>query len=146
MKKRTAVTVLFLVVLAMAHGAAGAPNDSGLKGTWRITVQPDPQSGMPPTLNYASFTKDGRLVNIDPAAGTAVGEWEKTAGHDYGVTFTGFASLNGQTVQYKVRAVLTVAEDQFSGTFRSTVTDVNGIVLFSFEGTVIGARTGVEPL
>ena len=146
MRKRTAVAALLMVVLAAAHGAAGAPNETGLAGTWRINVQPDPQSGMPPTLNYASFTKDGRLVNIDPAAGTAVGEWEKSAGQDHGVTFTGFASLNGQTVQYKVRAVLTVAGDGFSGPFRSVVSDPNGIVIFSFEGTVAGTRTGVEPL
>lgn len=150
MKKTIVRAFLSLLILAIGVGPViGAPNGSppGLAGSWRIDIQPDPASGMPPNVNLASFTRDGRVINVDPSVGTAVGEWDKSGG-EHGVTSSGFASFGGQTVQYKVRATLTVDPlgDTFSGPFRSTVSDLNGILTFSFEGTVSGTRSLVEPL
>lgn len=115
-------------------------------GTWEVHVEPDPQSGIPPVVNFASFTRDGRIVNVDPGLGTAVGEWGRQGGA-YAVTFHGFLQTGGQTFHYKVRATLGLdpSAGELAGPFLTEVLDLAGNPITSFEGTVAATRLAVEP-
>jgi hypothetical protein len=148
---RNSVTLRFPLILSLVAMAAGllfapafaqSPGNS-LAGFWLVEGSPDPVSGVPPFFNIATLTKDGQVVNVTPD-GTFVGGWERLAGHEYAVTFTGF--LPGP-VRVTVFSTVTLDKDaqHFGGPFRTEVRDLGGNLLFGFEGTVSASRQAVEP-
>jgi hypothetical protein len=138
-----------LFLLLAANGFSAPHEGAGKRpaGTWTVQGTPATQA-VPPFVNFASFTRDGRIVNVDPAVGTALGEWAGAGGHEFKVTFAGFAVMNGQILKYKVRALIAMGEDgdTFSGAFRSDVSDLNGNPVLSYDGTVLATRIEVEDL
>ena len=137
---------LALVPSATPLEAVSTGAGARLAGTWEIFVEPDPQSGVAPVVNFATLTRDGKIVNVDPGLGTAVGAWRNLSG-TYAITFHGFMELGGQTLTYRVRGTvaLDATAEQFSGPFVTEVRDLNGNLLLSFEGTVTATRLPVEP-
>jgi hypothetical protein len=113
-----------------------------------VNGTPAPESGLPPFVNVAFITKDGRLVNVDPFSGTSVGEWAKASHDRYAVTFMTFTTQNGDVLRIRVRATLEIdgTGDEFSGPFHTEVFDSGENLVLEFDGTVHGTRFEVEPL
>ena len=116
-----------------------------LEGTWKVVIRFDPSFGIPDVTNYASFTRDGRLINVDPAT-TGVGEWKRLSAQDYAITFWAFS--HDDPVQHKVRGTLTLDPrgEHAAGPFVTDVFDLNGDPLASVFGTVALTRLTVERL
>jgi hypothetical protein len=135
------------LVLSVTSASALVPPTpfKGIVGLWVVEGQPDAGSGVPPFVNIATAARDGfslgegTVVNVDPTAGTAVGNWKYAGGSAYKVRFSGFLAPE---VRYVVRATLNVTGDTFTGPFAAEVLDLNGVVLFQYGGTVNGARQG----
>lgn len=148
------IAVIALVVAGVSlvyaqPSLAGADRDAhSLAGSWIINVTPDPTTEVPPFVNYAAMTKDGRLINSDSAGLASVGEWSRTAGNRFAVIFMGYAVSDGQTIQSKVRGTLELSRDgeEFTGPFVTEIFDADGNLIFTVTGTVQGERIHVEPL
>jgi hypothetical protein len=155
MNQTLGVLILSAVIAAFSHpssSAAGsdseARNTQTIAGSWTVRGTPAPESGIPPFVNVASATKDGRLVNVDPFLGTGVGEWEKTENRRFAVTFMHLTTRNGQPIGIKVRSRFELDRDgkEFEGPFTTEIFDSNGNLTGSFTGWVQGVRFDVEPL
>jgi hypothetical protein len=111
-------------------------------------VTPALESGIPPSVNLTSFTRDGRITNVSPTEGAAVGEWIKTNSGQFAVTFMGFAKVGEDFLLAKIRATLEVNEsgDTFTGPYQLEIFDSEGKVVITVNGTVRGTRFGVESL
>jgi len=155
--KRSVLVVVVLVALIVA-GASLAYAQSQLvgaerighsiAGSWMITVIPDPASGVPPFVNYSAHTKDGMVIGSNETGHASIGVWSRAAGNQFAGTFVGFEVYEGQTIHYKVRAVMELSQDgeAFTGPFVNDISDVEGNPLFTVTGTVQGTRLHVEPM
>lgn len=146
-----AVTLRFTLILplfALAIGlwatpaAAQSPGNQPA-GFWLVEGTPDPASGVPPFLNIATITKDGQIINVTPD-GAFVGGWERLSGHEYAVTFTGFAPGPLRIVVYGT-VTLDTGGQHFAGPFRTELLDLEDNLVFAFEGTVSAWRQAVQP-
>jgi hypothetical protein len=145
-----ALTLGLIVVAAAtpASPAPAAPEAARLAGSWVVNVTPAAETGIPSFVNLASFTRDGRVVNLDPVEGAGLGEWNRSADGLYHVTFMGFTTQDGAILRTKVRGTVAMAADgrAFTGPFRTEILGDDGTVLMAFAGTVEGTRFVVEPL
>src|SRR5215831_2430213 len=110
--RRIAGTLIMALMVALLATVASAQSGSDVKrtlaGSWIVDVTPAPESGIPPFVNLASFTRDGRIINVSPTEGAAVGEWIKTNSGQFAVTFMGFAKVGADFLLAKIRATLEV--------------------------------------
>jgi len=155
--KRTVLVIVVLIAL-MAAGAslvyaqsrlASADRDARSPvGSWIINIAPDPETGVPPFVNYCANTKDGRVINSNEAGHTSIGEWSRTASNQFAVTFMGSEMSDGQTTPYKVRSTVELSQDgeEFTGPFVTEVFDAAGNVIFTITGTIQATRIHVELL
>lgn len=146
-----AVILGLLTVGAATQASPARAAEAGasrLAGAWVVNVTPAAETGIPPFVNLGSFTRDGRVINMDPVEGAGLGEWNRSADGLYHVTFMGFTEQDGTILLNKARGTITVTEDgqAFSGPFRVEIFAGDGTVLMAFEGTVAATRFGVEPL
>ena len=148
-KTLKALAVLAIVAAPLSSALADDDDDerSALAGVYEITIKPDPSSGLPPTItNFATITADGKMINVDPDLGTALGETERIRGRRYAVGFFGFLKQHGMQLTYEVQGTARLKRNgDFRGPFRTIVQDLSGNVLFSYEGVVEGARLGITP-
>lgn len=136
-------TVTLLATLAFAGGLLATPvsaQSNQIAGYWLVSGSPDPTSGISPFTNVVTLTEGGQVVNVDPNLGTAVGSWERIAGKQYAITFSGF--LGGDGSRYVVSAEITLdpATQQFNGPFHTQFLDPTGFPFFDFTGTVSASR------
>jgi hypothetical protein len=117
-------------------------------GSWSIQVLPDPGSPIPPSLNFAAFTRDGLVINANMTGSAAVGGWEQVGARTYATAFSGFEVIDGQPVRYVVRATLELARDHttLAGPFLTELYTPEGTLIASVTGAVQGQRMHVEPL
>jgi hypothetical protein len=155
--KRTLLVAVVIIVLIAAGASlvyaqsrlASADRDArSLAGSWIINITPAPETGVPPFVNYSAMTKDGRLISSNDAGHTSVGEWSRTAGNQFAVTFMGSEVSDDQTTPYKVRSTVELSQDgeEFTGPFITEVFDADGNVIFTRTGTIQATRIHVEPL
>ncbi|NND45663.1 MAG: hypothetical protein HKN58_10090 [Xanthomonadales bacterium] len=130
--------VAFLLTAAVSVPALAGGED--LEGLWEIQGTPDGAPG-PAFTNRAHFHKNGLLVNIDPWFGTGLGQWEKTGGGQYTLSFTHYFLDGADVGEVTVSAEATVSQDKQTqyGDFLTEIT-INGFLVDSFEGTVVGTR------
>jgi len=142
------IALMVALLATVASAQSGSDAKRTLAGSWVVDVTPAPKSGIPPFVNLASFTKDGRIINVSPTDGTALGEWIKTKSSQFAVTFMGFAKVGEDFLLAKIRATLEVNEsgDTFTGPYQLEIFDGEGKVVIAVNGTVRGTRFGVEPL
>ena len=155
MNKKVSATLLIAVVTALLVGLGSHFNvrgsqdnaDPRLPGTWQVTVMP---TGGDPIVDYATFTDDGGITNIDPDPNlsTGLGTWKRVGPNRVAVTFVHFLSDHGVPQGIlKVRGETTLdpLTNTFSGPFRTDVI-IGGNVVGSFCGTVQAKRVPVEAL
>ena len=147
----TALVILAIATLialstrsSATPGGSSAPN---LEGSWEVTVMP---TGGDPIVDFATFTKGGGLISIDPDPNvtTGIGTWVRTGDNRFAVTFVHFLSDGGAPLgTLKVRSEITLdaQTDTFSGPFRTDVV-IGGDVVQSICGTVQAKRVSVEGL
>ena len=137
-----------LVALGATPGSAVVP---GLTGAWNVTIVLDSGAILctTPSLNTADggIVAQGCSVTVSPG----YGQWRRIQGQQFAVTFVGvnFAALGGAIDStYKVRATVDLSHDgqTFTGPFQTEILALNGVLLFSFTGTVTAQRIEVEPL
>jgi hypothetical protein len=157
MNRRTVLLWVAGLLVATLGSPAFAGLDDKLAGLWVVEGYPNPESGVPNFVNVTTMTRaapgsgyaaKGQIVNLDPSEGATVGGWERLDQHTYAVTFTGFLPpADGVTLRVVVHATaeLHAGGDHFSGPFRTDVLDLDGNVVFSFEGTVFATRQPIEP-
>jgi hypothetical protein len=143
-----AVIMALLGGLSVAQPNVGPRSSPQLAGSWVVNVTPAPSTGIPPFTSLASMTLDGRMVNVHPDVGISLGEWDRLPTGAYAVTFLGLIPQNGQVLMSKVRATIGVdaTGNQFRGSFQTDISDGDGNLVMSFDGTVAGTRFNVEPL
>jgi hypothetical protein len=136
------VVGIYCTAPVLAH-----PTANRLTGFWIVEGFPDPNSGVPDFVNLATFTPGGEMISVDPVEGAGVGAWERIAPWQYAVTFSGFIPGGPETWRYVVNSTIGLdgAGQNFTGPFRTTVFDLNGNVVFAFEGHVNATRQFVEP-
>lgn len=144
MKTRTTLgmisTAAMLMFLLAVPAIAGPGNGNHLAGTWEVIGSPDPASGIPEFLNLSLISKEGTIINEDPAEGTSLGGWNFEGKNRYSIKFYGF--IPAANLRHSVTSEVTLGNsgDTFSGPFRSDVFDMQGTFLFSFEGQVNATR------
>jgi len=135
----------------------GATDKKIMVGSWIETVT---FSGdvMPPLKSMSSFTADGCLVVADQGAvGAGVafspghGSWSHAGGRSFDWTSVEllYSTIDGTLIGYlKVSGRYTVNEsgNAYTGQFLATVSDADGNVLLTVDGTNAGNRIQVEPL
>jgi hypothetical protein len=144
----TAVALVGTVAWFPSGLTFAASDSQHLEGSWIVNVTPSGPDAPPPFVNLGAFTRDGSVVGVDSFGGGSVGEWTRIGHAQFGVTFVGLFSENGQFFRFKVRSNITLNQkaNEFTGPFLTEVTDSEGNLLFSFQGTVQASRIGVEPL
>jgi len=139
MKSLKIQTVALLAALALAGGLLVTPvsaQSNQIAGYWLVSGSPDPTSGVSPFTNVVSLTEGGQVVNVDPNLGTAVGSWERIAGKQYAITFSGFLDEDGNRYVVTAEITLDPPTQQFNGPFRTQFLDPTGFPFFDFTGTV----------
>jgi len=136
------------LVYAQSRLTAAEPDAHSLAGSWIVTVTPDPETGVPPFVNYAAMTKDGMIIGSNETGHASIGVWTRTAGNQSATTFMGFDTMDGQIIQYKVRSTVELSRDgeEFTGPFVTEIFDADGNTLFTVTGTIQATRIHVEPL
>lgn len=138
--------LLSTAVLTLATGTASAGTAvPKIAGTWEIVGTPDAGGCGPstPFTNVTTVTRDGTIINVDPALGATVGQAYKLGEKMYAIGFFGFISpAPGITLRLEVQSTLTpVNSGVAAGRFRSIVTDPNGMIPDCvYEGTISGTR------
>jgi hypothetical protein len=166
MNRRTHLTISFVVAavlaqLAVAQTASAQPQSfhggKTLVGAWLIDATPA-QNIVPPFKMLMTFHADETLVETQndllapPFFATAGhGVWERTGRHNYSFTmvqllfdpnFTG--TLVG-TLKSRANVTLPTA-NSLSGYAEVEITDTQGNVLFTGNGTLEGTRIVSQPL
>jgi hypothetical protein len=151
-KRRAALAAAGLLA-ALGMGAASAQPLSGhgsaqaLAGAYLLTATPNPASGVPPFVNVAVVTSDGRIINFDPTAGAnglGMGSVQRRDGQRFDITFTGFTGDAPPFARFTINSTVQATKDGFAGPFRTTITAPDGQVLFVVEGQVSGVRQTVQ--
>ena len=146
-----AITLLlaFSFTLAADPELAVAPpaQPDPIAGTWRVQVQFDPEIEIQGHVDFSSFTRDGRLINVGPQA-AGVGEWARSSEAQYAITFYSYTVTEEGPAWFTVRSTITLndAADEFTGPFQTDFYDLSGNRLFSVTGTVLAQRLQLEPL
>jgi hypothetical protein len=139
------VSVMCSVVVVQSDAAnAHKP----LVGSWTVKVMP---AVGPPSVNIATFTADGGVIQTttDPGAASGLGVWDKIGNRQYALTFVILSqdpSLPFQSVKVRATFNLDADGDTAAGPFIADFLDASGNVLFSMDGTIEAARIQVEPL
>ena len=134
------VGVSLTIGLVNAEPVPAAPG-SPLRGTWEIQGNPDPTCNVPPFVNLSSISREGRIINVDPAVGTGVGESYRTGPNTFAAGFFGFLDDNGTTLTYEVQGMLSLVDaSHFTGSFTAFISDLGGNVLCTYGGTLDGYR------
>lgn len=143
------VAIAALIALTSTQSSATSGGASGpeFEGSWEVTVMP---TGGDPIVDFATFTKGGGVINIDPDPNlsTGIGTWVRTGGNQFAVTFFHFLSEAGAplgTLKVRSEGALDPQTDTFSGPFRTDVI-IGGNVVQSICGTVHARRISVEAL
>ena len=153
----TALLVATTAVASAQGTNAGGTNHKALVGSWLETVTFPPETGRPPLKSLGSFHEDHTMVCSDQGAVTTEppsvftschGAWAHLEKRTFAYTsFELISDLGGSLVGYlKVRGIYTVSQsgNDYAGTSLAQITDVDGIVVFSFEVTNAGKRILVE--
>ena len=140
-----AIATLIALTSTRSTATAGGSSAPNLEGSWEVTVMP---TGGDPIVDFATFTKGGGLINIDPDpnVSTGIGTWVRTGGNQFAVTFVHFLSDAGAplgTLKVRAEATLDPQTDTQSGTFQTDVI-IDGNVVQSICGTVQAKRINVE--
>jgi hypothetical protein len=151
-KRYSIVFLALALITALAYAAFSSSlaraEAHGLPGSWIVTVQPDPTTGVPSFINYTTITTDGTMINSSNSGGVGPGVWEKINNDEYQTTFNELFMEGDQQRIGRVRGTVRVSQDKesFSGQFTTEVFDQDSNLLFSISGTVTGIRMHVEPL
>lgn len=130
---------------ASAQLARTSPAPNSPAGFYEVVVTPDAATGIPPFVNVAVITADGRILNIDPSLGGAgVGELRRASGNMFDLTFIGFMPDGPPWGRFTVNGTVEVSAAGFVGPFRTTLRAPNGEVVFGFAGMVEAQRQTVE--
>ena len=142
--------VVILVAGVTTTGTWASTGSKKVEGSWLVTVSPE---GQPPFLNLATFTKHGALITAANDGSGGAGEWRKMGKRRVGLTFMLlFPDPGLGLIRFKVRSNITLNKkgDRWRGEFVAEAFNQNippdGVVLFSFPGTVEAERIVVEPL
>lgn len=126
-------------------------------GSWLETVT-FTGDVMPPVKSMSTFTADGGLIVADQGAVTAEtifspghGAWNHVSGRTFAWTSLEliYDPATGELRGYlKVSGEYTtnIAATSYTGSFFATISDPDGNVLFTVDGTNVGNRIVVEPL
>jgi hypothetical protein len=127
-----------------------------LEGSWRIVVTPSPQNGMPPFNSYATYIRNGSVIqsSINPLqeGRPAHGAWIRTGPQKFAVTFENTVSFNPITRMpgafvLRVTENLNLTGDTYMGVAQVKICDAVGQQCTSLGGaTTVGQRLKVEPL
>lgn len=143
-RRFTLILPLLAVAASLLSASAFAqPPGNSLAGFWLVEATPDAASGVPTLHDNSAFTKDGQIITSSES-GTGVGGWERLTGHEYAITFANFLPGLLRAVVFST-VTLDMGGQHFSGPFRTEVRDLEGNLVFGFEGTVSGLRQAVEP-
>jgi hypothetical protein len=156
MNRRNVILWVAGLLVALLGSPAFAGTDDDFAGLWVVQGHPTAESGIPDFVNLSTITRaapgsgyaaKGQVVNLDPVEGAAVGGWKRIDQTTYAVTFTGFLLADGETLRIVVHATAELDADgnHFSGPFRTDVLDLEGNVVFSFEGTMSATKQPIEP-
>lgn len=134
-------------ITAPAHAGG---NVRGLAGTWEITGTPDPTPCGPqaPFTNLTSISRDGAIINVDPAVGVGVGKAYRMGWKQFAVGFFGYMQpAPGLLLKYEVQGSAKLQNlGEFAGKFRTIVTDTAGILPDCvFEGDIVAFRQVAMP-
>ena len=152
----TRIHFIFLSFVAAAAYALIPPSahagwvPPSVAGPWQINGTPAPnECGVDnPFVNFSVISRDGTMVNTDPAVGTSVGEVFRLSRLTYGVGFFGFiAPAPGVLLKYEVQGTLRVRFDgTANGRFRTIVSDVAGVgPSCIYEGTIDAQKLSPLP-
>ena len=134
----------------------GATNNKIIAGSWLETVTFN--GPMPPLKSLVTFNADGSVLVADQGAvGSATafsaghGSWSHAGGRSFDWTTVEllYATADGSLIGYlKVSGRYTVNEtgNAYTGQFLATISDPDGNVLFTGDGTNAGNRIQVEPI
>lgn len=142
-----AIATLITVTSPQPNVLAGGSSAPQLEGSWEVTITPD--SG-PSFISLATFSPGGGMVVVNPNQNTSTGHgnWVKTGGKNFAVTFVYIlrdpAGNDIGTVKVRAAVHFDPQADTFSGPQQVMVT-IGGNVVASFCGTVQGERISVEP-
>ncbi|HEV2109612.1 MAG TPA: cupredoxin domain-containing protein [Thermomicrobiales bacterium] len=137
--------------------AEGTPDAQSLVGSWRVTLTPADELGLPPQSALVTFAADGSLIAAYPALGfppnqsplsisAGHGTWQRTGEDAYDLTLV--ALLLDQAAQSA--GTLTVHEtgqfdgEVYQGSFTSELTTAAGKTLATGQGTTQGVRIAIE--
>jgi hypothetical protein len=143
--------ILVLLVTSVAtHAQPAQSQPQTLEGAWNITIT---TQGITLCTAPAIFSREGTII-ADPcfgSLGVGYGGWVRTGNREFAGTFVGsvYDSATGQIIgSYKVKSLGTLQPDgrAFTGVFKTETFDVNGNLLNTATGTVLGKRIAVEPL
>jgi hypothetical protein len=143
--------LLMLLVTAISTQAQPVQSQpQTLEGAWNVTIT---TQGIALCTAPAMFSREGTII-ADPcwgSFGVGYGAWVRTGNREFAGTFVGnvYDAATGQIVGgYKVKSVGTLQADgrAFTGVFKTETFDVNGNLLTTATGTVLGRRILVEPL
>ena len=150
--RRRYIALAVFTVLAIPGVKTVAQVSTGqqdIAGAWNVTIAPD---GFPACAAPSLMTSDGGMVanacgnNESPG----YGQWLRTGRRGFAATFVGleYAPDGTTTGTYKVRATAVVSPDglRFRGPFVTEIFGLDGTLVFTVQGTVIGERVVVEPL
>jgi hypothetical protein len=121
-----------------------------LEGAWNVTLT---TQGITLCTAPAMFSREGTII-ADPCSGSVgvgYGAWVRTGNREFAGTFVGnvYGGSTGQVIgSYKVKSVGALQPDgrTFTGVFKTETFDINGNLLNTVTGTVVGKRIVVEPL
>ena len=155
-KRMSHYLVIGVMLITTMTATAQSPNSRpAMEGAWNVSIAFS-QPGLPPcapasTIAIATNPQGGTLIADSCFAfeGAGYGVWARKANNLFAVTFVGNSFAADGTVEssYKVNATLSVGPsgDTLSGTFQTTIFDLQGHVLETFTGTLTGVRIVVEP-
>ena len=142
-----AIATLITLTSTQSSATPDAASAPEFEGSWEVTVMP---TGGDPIVDFATFTKGGGVISIDPDpnVSTGIGTWVRTGGNHFAVTFVHFLSDAGVplgTLKVRSEGPLDPKTETFSGPFRTDVI-IGGNVVQSICGTVQAKRISVEAL
>ena len=142
MKKSIAILILTGAALfGVLNPQSAIADANSIVGSWEVEVFPNPP-GTPSFKNLVMSTPEGGNINSDPRFGTGIGVWRRVGGRTFSTKFLTLVPPGdpefAANSTVAVSATLTLAHkgDEMNGPFETIITDPQGNIIASFDGTV----------